>query len=53
MKWNGLNVDIRLNTEATIEEIQVFRSICGYLATGGQPFIPNIEGKELNKCVSL
>ena len=46
-----LHVDIRLNTEASIEAIRPLDPYAVILATGGQPLIPDIEGKELpNVC---
>ncbi|WML37948.1 FAD-dependent oxidoreductase [Neobacillus sp. OS1-2] len=46
-----LKVDIRLNTEATIEEVESLHPYAVILATGGQPFIPQIEGHDLaNVC---
>jgi 2,4-dienoyl-CoA reductase-like NADH-dependent reductase (Old Yellow Enzyme family)/thioredoxin reductase len=60
MKWykdylvnqmGRLHVDIRLNTEASIEAIRSLDPYAVILATGGQPLIPDIEGKELkNVC---
>ena len=60
MKWykdylvhemERLNVDIRLNTEASIEAIRPLDPYAVILATGGQPLIPDIEGKDLkNVC---
>jgi len=60
MKWyldycihemERLNVDIRLNTEATIERVEALQPYAVILATGGQPFIPDIKGNELaNVC---
>lgn len=49
-----LNVDVRLNTEATLELIQAERPAAVFLATGSRPFlpasIPGIDGP--NVCTS-
>ncbi len=39
-----LHVDVRLNTEATVEEIQALQPFAVLLVTGSTPFMPNIEG---------
>lgn len=46
-----LKVDIRLNTEASIEEIKSADPYAVFLATGGTPLVPDIEGYDLpNVC---
>ena len=46
-----LRVDVRLNTEATIAEIQSLNPYAILLATGSQPFKPEIVGVDLpNVC---
>ena len=60
MKWyvdyfvnemERLKVDIRLHSEATIEKVKSLNPYAVIVATGGQPFIPHIEGHELmNVC---
>ncbi|WP_428909589.1 FAD-dependent oxidoreductase [Niallia sp. Krafla_26] len=48
---NRLRVDVRLNTEATLAEIQSLNPYAILLATGSQPFTPEIEGVDLpNVC---
>lgn len=42
-----LNVDVRMNTEATIEEIKSINPFAVILATGGRPRLPQVEGKDL------
>ncbi|WP_042459928.1 NAD(P)/FAD-dependent oxidoreductase [Neobacillus dielmonensis] len=42
-----LNVDVRLNTEATVEKIKALNPYAVFLATGAKPIIPNIEGTQL------
>jgi 2,4-dienoyl-CoA reductase-like NADH-dependent reductase (Old Yellow Enzyme family)/NADPH-dependent 2,4-dienoyl-CoA reductase/sulfur reductase-like enzyme len=42
-----LQVDIRLNTEASVGEIVSFEPAAVLLATGGIPLVPDIEGIEL------
>ena len=39
-----LNVDVRLNTLATIEEIKALDPYAVFLATGAKPIIPEIDG---------
>ena len=39
-----LNVDVRLNTLATIEEIKALDPYAVFLATGAKPIIPEING---------
>ena len=39
-----LHVDVRLNTEVSIEDIQTLDPFAVLLATGSTPFMPNIEG---------
>ena len=46
-----LDIDVRLNTEVSVEEIKSFEPYAVLLATGGTPLIPDIEGYELpNVC---
>ncbi|RSK25862.1 NADH:flavin oxidoreductase [Bacillus sp. HMF5848] len=46
-EMNRLQVDVRLNTEATVEKIKELNPFAIFLATGGEPQIPNIEGINL------
>ncbi|MCM3690702.1 FAD-dependent oxidoreductase [Neobacillus niacini] len=39
-----LNVDVRLNTEASIESIKALKPNAVYLATGAKPIIPKVDG---------
>lgn len=41
---NKLNVDIRLNTEATIDELKALNPYAVYLAAGSTPVVPPVEG---------
>jgi len=43
-----LNIDVRLNTEATVEEIITYNPYAVLLATGGIPKLPQVEGNDLN-----
>jgi 2,4-dienoyl-CoA reductase-like NADH-dependent reductase (Old Yellow Enzyme family)/NADPH-dependent 2,4-dienoyl-CoA reductase/sulfur reductase-like enzyme len=43
-----LNIDIRMNTEATVEEINSLNPYAVLLATGGRPKLPQVEGNELD-----
>lgn len=43
-----LNIDVRMNTEATVEEITSFNPFAVLLATGGRPKLPQVEGNELD-----
>lgn len=46
-----LNIDIRLNTEASVAEIKSLDPYAVLLATGGIPLVPDIEGYDLpNVC---
>ncbi|WP_342431615.1 NAD(P)/FAD-dependent oxidoreductase [Neobacillus sp. FSL H8-0543] len=46
-----LNVDVRLNTEASVEMIKSLNPYAVFLATGAKPIIPEIEGNNLtNVC---
>jgi 2,4-dienoyl-CoA reductase-like NADH-dependent reductase (Old Yellow Enzyme family)/thioredoxin reductase len=42
-----LNIDIRLNTEATVEEIKSLNPYAVLLATGGRPKLPQVSGNDL------
>ncbi|MFF2450040.1 FAD-dependent oxidoreductase [Neobacillus sp. NPDC058068] len=42
-----LNIDVRMNTEATVEEITSFNPYAVLLATGGRPMLPQVEGNDL------
>ncbi|MEW9052775.1 MAG: NAD(P)/FAD-dependent oxidoreductase [Neobacillus sp.] len=42
-----LNVNVRLNTEATIEEIKALQPYAVFIATGANPIIPDVEGNHL------
>jgi 2,4-dienoyl-CoA reductase-like NADH-dependent reductase (Old Yellow Enzyme family)/thioredoxin reductase len=42
-----LNIDIRLNTEATVEDITAYNPYAVLLATGGRPRLPQVEGNDL------
>ncbi|MFP7296660.1 FAD-dependent oxidoreductase [Neobacillus niacini] len=41
-----LNVDVRLNTKASIESIKALNPYAVFLATGAKPIIPKVEGCE-------
>lgn len=43
-----LNVDVRLNTEATVEKITSLNPYAVLLATGGRPKLPAVEGNDLD-----
>jgi pyruvate/2-oxoglutarate dehydrogenase complex dihydrolipoamide dehydrogenase (E3) component len=43
-----LNIDVRLNTEAAVEEIINFNPYAVLLATGGRPRLPEVDGIELD-----
>ncbi|WP_312471542.1 FAD-dependent oxidoreductase [Neobacillus sp.] len=43
-----LNIDVRLNTEATVEEIITYNPYAVLLATGGIPKLPQVEGNDLD-----
>ena len=43
-----LGVDIRLNTEATVENVKTLKPAVIFNATGGVPIIPNLPGKDLS-----
>ncbi|WP_147534584.1 FAD-dependent oxidoreductase [Bacillus marasmi] len=43
-----LNIDVRLNTEATVVEITAMEPHAVILATGGRPALPQVEGNDLN-----
>jgi NADPH-dependent 2,4-dienoyl-CoA reductase/sulfur reductase-like enzyme len=46
-----LHVDVRLNTEASVEMIKSLEPYAVFLATGAKPIIPDIEGNDLtNVC---
>lgn len=46
-----LDVDVRLNTEASIEKIEALDPYAVLIATGAKPIIPRIEGNDLvNVC---
>lgn len=46
-----LNVDVRFNTEASIEGIKALNPYAVFLATGAKPIIPELEGHTLaNVC---
>lgn len=50
-EMDRLDIDIRLNSEASVEEIKSLDPYAVLLATGGTPLIPDIEGYELpNVC---
>lgn len=42
-----LNVDVRMETEATVEEINALNPYAVFLATGGVPKLPQVEGNTL------
>lgn len=44
---NRLEVDVRLNTEADVEDILALKPYAVMLATGGVPRIPDVEGTDL------
>lgn len=44
-----LNVDVRLNTEAAVEDIIAFNPYAVLLATGGRPRLPQVEGIDLDR----
>jgi NADPH-dependent 2,4-dienoyl-CoA reductase/sulfur reductase-like enzyme len=43
-----LNVDVRMNTEATVEEITSLNPYAVLLATGGRPKLPQVKGNDLD-----
>ncbi|MEH7495793.1 FAD-dependent oxidoreductase [Neobacillus niacini] len=43
-----LNIDVRMNTEATVEGITSLNPYAVLLATGGRPRLPQVEGNNLN-----
>jgi 2,4-dienoyl-CoA reductase-like NADH-dependent reductase (Old Yellow Enzyme family)/thioredoxin reductase len=43
-----LNVEIRFNTEATVEAIKALHPYAVFLATGGKPIIPSLVGMDIN-----
>ena len=43
-----LNIDVRMNTEATVEAITALNPYAVLLATGGVPKLPQVEGNDLN-----
>ena len=43
-----LNVDVRMTTEATVDEITSFNPYAVFLATGGRPKLPQVEGNDLD-----
>ncbi|MFS0778368.1 FAD-dependent oxidoreductase [Neobacillus sp. 3P2-tot-E-2] len=43
-----LNIDVRMNTEATVEGITSLNPYAVLLATGGRPRLPLVEGNNLN-----
>ena len=43
-----LNIDVRMNTEATVEEIKSVNPFAVFLATGGRPQLPQVEGNDLD-----
>ncbi|WP_318504058.1 FAD-dependent oxidoreductase [Bacillus sp. T3] len=43
-----LNIDVRMNTEATVEEITSLNPFAVLLATGGRPKLPPVEGNDLD-----
>ena len=43
-----LNVDVRMNTEATVDEITSINPYAVFLATGGRPKLPQVEGNDLD-----
>lgn len=43
-----LNVDVRLNTEATVQDILALKPYAVLLATGGVPRLPRVEGSDLD-----
>lgn len=42
-----LNIDVRMNTEATVEVITSLNPYAVLLATGGRPMLPLVEGNDL------
>jgi NADPH-dependent 2,4-dienoyl-CoA reductase/sulfur reductase-like enzyme len=45
-EMDRLNVDVRLNTEASIEGIKALNPYAVFLATGAKPNIPKVDGVE-------
>lgn len=43
-----LNIDVRMNQEATVEEITTLNPYAVLLATGGRPRLPQVEGNNLD-----
>lgn len=43
-----LNIDVRMNTEATVDEITSINPYAVFLATGGRPKLPQVEGDDLD-----
>ncbi|WHY02651.1 FAD-dependent oxidoreductase [Neobacillus sp. DY30] len=43
-----LKIDVRMNTEATVEEIKSIQPYAVFLATGGRPKLPQVEGHDLD-----
>ncbi|SEN37913.1 2,4-dienoyl-CoA reductase [Mesobacillus persicus] len=42
-----LNVDVRLNTVATIDEVKALNPYAVFLATGAKPIVPDLAGNDL------
>ncbi|WP_328285177.1 oxidoreductase [Bacillus sp. 1NLA3E] len=50
-EMDRLNIDVRLNTEASIEAIKAINPYAVFLATGAKPILPDLEGINLeNVC---
>ncbi|MCT8136998.1 FAD-dependent oxidoreductase [Anaerobacillus sp. CMMVII] len=43
-----LNIDVRMNTEATVEAVTALNPYAVLLATGGRPKLPQVEGNDLS-----
>ncbi|MDF2790124.1 MAG: NADH:flavin oxidoreductase/NADH oxidase [Neobacillus sp.] len=43
-----LKVDVRLNTEASVERIKALNPYAVFLATGAKPIIPEVEGNDFS-----
>lgn len=48
----ALNVDIRLNTEATVDNVRELNPYAVFLACGGTPIIPAVPGADLSHVVT-
>jgi 2,4-dienoyl-CoA reductase-like NADH-dependent reductase (Old Yellow Enzyme family)/thioredoxin reductase len=50
---NQLDVDIRLNSEPTFEDIKALNPYAVYLATGASPIIPKLPGLDKNQVCTV